>query len=236
LTELRRTYSLFARALPLRYDRDALARYGLTAASAAQQVSTALGGQVVGQVRDGLRVHDLVVRLVPEERRSRADIENLILRGSTGALLRLRDVARVEPDDAPYLIARQDGRRKAVISANVAEGHNLGHVIAAVREAVDPIAVENGVSVQYGGQFEAQQSASRSLALTGGAILLLVLMLLNVSIGSFRGALLVALNLPLALIGGIAAVFISESADSRRAACMPIRPCRKVPKRRRLRW
>ena len=204
---------VLVRALPLRYDRDALARYGLTPAAAAEQVSTALGGAVVGQVRDGLRVHDLVVRLVPEERRTRADVENLILRGSTGALVRLREVARVEPDEAPYLIARQDGRRKAVISANVAPGHNLGHVIAAVRDAVDPIAASSGVSVQYGGQFEAQQSASRSLGLAGGAVLLLVLMLLNVSIGSFRGALLVASNLPLALIGGIAAVFISQSAD-----------------------
>jgi HME family heavy-metal exporter len=202
---------VLVRALPIRYDRVALGRYGLTPAAAAEQVSEALGGAVTGQVRDGLRVYDLVVRLAPDERRTRADVENLILRGSSGAMVRLRDVARVEPDEAPYLIARQDGRRKAVISANVRQGHNLGHVIAAVRAAVDPLAAKYGVSVQYGGQFEAQQSASRSLAIAGAAVLLLVLMLLNVSLGSFRGALLVAVNLPLGLIGGIAAVYISES-------------------------
>lgn len=202
---------VLVRAIPVRYDRDALARHGLTPAAAAAQVSMAFGGAVAGQVRDGLRVHDLVVRLPPEARQTRADVENLILRGAEGAMVRLRDVARLEPDEAPYLVARQDGRRKAVISANVSQGNNLGHVVAAVRAAVDPIATRYGVSVQYGGQFEAQQSASRSLALVGGAVLLLVLMLLNISLGSFRAALLVALNLPLALIGGIAAVFIAES-------------------------
>jgi len=201
---------VLVRALPIRYDRVALARYGLTPASAAEQVSAALGGAVAGQVRDGLRVHDLVVRLVPEERATPDDVGDIILRGATGAMVRLRDVARVAPDEAPYLIARQDGRRKAVISANVEQGHNLGHVIEAVRSVVDPLVANYGASVEYGGQFEAQQSASRSLVLTGGGVLILVLMLLTVSLGSFRAALLVALNLPLALIGGIAAVYVSE--------------------------
>ena len=199
------------RALPIRYNREALARYDLTPAGAAAQVSAAFSGAVVGQIREGLTVYDLVVRLAPEERRTRADVRNFILRGRSGAMVRLKDVARVDPDETPYLIARQNGRRKAVISANVAAGNNLGHVIQRVRAAVDPIAKRHGISAEYGGQFEAQQSASRSLALTGGAVLLLVLMLLNASLGSFRAALLVAVNLPLSIIGGIAAVFLAES-------------------------
>ena len=200
-------------AVPVHYDREALARFGLTAAGAAAQVGAALDGDPVGQVRDGLRVYDVVVRLAPESRRTKEDIEELVLRGADGSLLRLRDVARVVTDEAPYLVARQDGRRKAVISANVSAGHNLGHAIEAVRAAVDPIAAEAGVTVEYGGQFQAQQSATRSLAVAGLVVLLLVGMLLDATLGSIRATLLVAVNLPLGLIGGIVAIFLAESPD-----------------------
>ena len=204
---------VLVKALPIHYDRSALTMFGLTPGAAATQVGAALDGDVVAQVRDGLRLYDLVVRLDPEARQTRAHVEALILRGNEGELVRLRDVARVVRDEAPYVIARQDGRRKAVISANVADGHNLGHVIAAVRAQIDPIAQRHRVSVEYGGQFQAQQSASQSLKVAGLAILLLVGMLLNASLGSIRATLLVSVNLPLALIGGIVAIFVAESPN-----------------------
>jgi len=93
----------------------------------------------------------------------------------------------------------------------VAEGANLGHLVAEVRRRVDPIVEDHGCTVEYGGQFEAQQSASRAILLAGAVVLLVMLVLLDVAVGSLRVALLVLVNLPLALIGGVLAVFVAES-------------------------
>ena len=94
---------------------------------------------------------------------------------------------------------------------NVAEGHNLGHLVQQVQERVDPIVQRHGYTVKYGGQFEAQQSASRTIWLFSGIVVAIMLVLLNLAIGSIRVALLVLVNLPLALIGGILAIFLKES-------------------------
>ncbi|MCF6228218.1 MAG: efflux RND transporter permease subunit, partial [Planctomycetes bacterium] len=114
-------------------------------------------------------------------------------------------------ENARNLITRQNGRRKAVISANVAEGFNLGHLVVKVKEKVDPIVHGAGYSVVYGGQFEAQQAAQKRLLVLGSGVLALILLLLITALGSWKAAVLVMVNLPLALIGGIAAIFISES-------------------------
>ena len=198
--------------LPIRYNRPALARYGLTPAAAAEQIHAAFSGAVVGTVRDGLRVYDLVVRLGEEQRRTPEQLKDLVLRGSGGAMVRVRDVATVAPDRSPYLITREGGRRKAVVSANIADGANLGHVVEEVERKLKPMAASLGVTVELGGQFEAREAATRTLAFSGLAVFLLVLMLLHASLGSLKGAILVAVNLPLGLIGGVVAIFIAESA------------------------
>jgi HME family heavy-metal exporter len=111
------------------------------------------------------------------------------------------------------LIARENSQRKAVVSLNVDEGANLGDLVAEVRRLVDPIVARYGYRVRYGGQFEAQQSASRAILLLGGVVLLIMLVLLDLAVGSLRVSLLVLVNLPLALIGGVLAIFVSESPD-----------------------
>ena len=108
-------------------------------------------------------------------------LKNLLLHGTGGAIVRLRDVADIGPQQASNLITRQDTRRKAVVSLNVADGHNLGDLISQVRRVVDPIVTDAGLSVSYGGQFEAQQRASRTMLIAGGVIGLLMLMLLQLS-------------------------------------------------------
>jgi Cu/Ag efflux pump CusA len=110
-------------------------------------------------------------------------------------------------------IQRENGRRKAVISLNVAEGYNIGELVARVEAAVTPIVQKHGYSVTYGGQFEAQQSASRSIYLMGAFVSVVILVLLSSAFGSTRAAVLVMLNLPLALIGGIVAIFLTESSN-----------------------
>lgn len=197
-------------SLPVRYRHEDLARWGLTPADAAEQVEAAFNGVHVASVNEGVRVYDIAVRLAPELRKSIDDVRELLLRGGGGQLVRLSEVATIGPENTPLGIQRENARRKSVISLNVAEGHNLGHVVAEVREAVDPIVAKYGYSVTYGGQFEAQQSASRTLLLLGGFVTLVIAMLLTVAFGSIRAALLVMINLPLALIGGIVAIFATE--------------------------
>jgi CzcA family heavy metal efflux pump len=200
-------------SLPVEYQPAELAAYGLTPRSAAEQVRNAIFGVRVAEVNQGVRRYSLVVRLDDEERATVRDLKDLVLRGQSGALVRLDEVAVIGPEMASNLIARENAQRKAVVSLNVAEGSNLGHLVTQVRERVDPIVQRYGYTVQYGGQFEAQQSASRTIGLFSGLVVLVMVVLLNLAIGSLRVSLLVLVNLPLALIGGILAIFITESPN-----------------------
>ncbi|MAE66180.1 MAG: CusA/CzcA family heavy metal efflux RND transporter [Phycisphaeraceae bacterium] len=207
--------------LPIDYRLNDLARWGLTPVSAAEQVRDAIFGHVVASVNEGTRVHDIVVRLAPDQRETIEQVRGLLLQGKGGAIVRLDEVASIGPMSASNLIARENARRKAVISANVAKGHNLGHLVEQVRQAVEPIIErharqsrqegEGGYTVSFGGQFEAQQSASRTIYLMGTVVAAAMLLLLNMAFNSTRAAVLVMVNLPLALIGGIAVIFITES-------------------------
>ena len=199
--------------LPVEFHPERLAAFGLTPVSAASQVRDAVHGIRVAEVHDGPRRYGLAVRLVEEERDEPRDLEELVLRGAGGALVRLAEVADLGPELASNLIAREDAQRKAVVSLNVAEGANLGHLVEAVRREVDPIVARRGFTVRYGGQFEAQRSASRVIGLASGAVLVVMTLLLVVVVGSLRVSLLVLINLPLALIGGVLAVYLTESPD-----------------------
>lgn len=199
-------------SVPINYRHQDLAAAGLTPASAAEQVQQAIYGETVAGINQSVRRYDLVVRLAPEERESITQLKSLRLRGINGAAVRLEEVADIGPQRTPNIIARESARRKAVVSCNVAEGFNLGDLVAQVKTRVDPIVQRAGYSVHYGGQFEAQQSAARTILITGVAVLVLMLMLLHLSTGSLRVAVLVMLNLPLATIGGIIAVYLTETS------------------------
>lgn len=200
-------------SLPIRYRHQELASAGLSPAGAAEQVQEAIYGEVVAEVNQGVRRYDLVVRLAPEERESVNQLKGLRLRGIGGATVRLEDVADIGPERTPNLIARENAQRKAVISCNVAEGFNLGDLVGQVRDRVDPIVARAGYSVHYGGQFEAQQSASQTILLAGVGVVIVMLMLLQLSTGSLRSAILVLVNLPLSIIGGIVAIYVTEAAN-----------------------
>ncbi len=200
-------------SLPLEYRPADLAAHGLTPQDAASQVRNAVFGIKVDEINEGTRRHDLAVRLVEDERDEIPDLENLILRGKNGALARLHEVADIGPEMTSNLIARENAQRKAVVTLNVEGGHNLGHLVEAVRERVDPIVASHSYTVHYGGQFEAQQSASRTILLFSGVVVVIMLILLQLAIGSLRVAVLVLVNLPLALIGGILAIYITGSPN-----------------------
>ncbi|MBL8842135.1 MAG: efflux RND transporter permease subunit [Planctomycetes bacterium] len=198
-------------SLPIRYRPQELAAAGLTPAGAAAQVQMALYGERVAEVNEGVRRHEIVVRLAEEERQRLEQVMELELRGVGGARVRLREVADLGPERTSNLITRENAQRKAVISANVADGYNLGQLVAAVQAQVDPIVRAAGCTVRYGGQFEAQQSASRTIFVMGAGVAVLMFLLLQLSTGHARVAGLVMLNLPLSLIGGITAIYLAES-------------------------
>jgi CzcA family heavy metal efflux pump len=199
--------------LPIRYRHDDLRQFGLTPASAAKQVQDALYGALVAEINEGVRRYDLVVRLDPEQRKTIQDVRDLVLLGKGGARVRLHEVADIGPEYAAMAIQRENALRKAVISTNVAAGYNLGHLVEQVKQVVDPLVRHHGYSVHYGGQFEAQQSAARTIYIMGSGVILVILLLLFMAFGSLRAALLVMVNMPLALIGGILAIYLTESEN-----------------------
>jgi CzcA family heavy metal efflux pump len=203
-------------SVPFRYRHQELAAAGLTPADAAEQVQMALYGEEVAEVNQGVRRYSMVVRLDASERERIEQVQDLMLRGTAedgkpGPTVRLRDVADIGPEKTPNIIARENAQRKAVISCNVADGYNLGDLVTQVKARVEPIVHREGYVVEFGGQFEAQQSAAQTLLIAGAAITVVMLLILQLSTGSFRVAALVMVNLPLATIGGVAAVFITDS-------------------------
>ncbi len=195
--------------VPINFRRDDLANWGLTMESANQQVNAGFYGLVTDTVQDGIRRYQIVVRLKPEARKTMDDIKNFILYNSNGQRVYLKQVADIGIEDASNLIVRENTQRKATISCNVAEGYNLGDLIVEIRKAVAPLIKEPGYYISYGGQFEAQQEASKIILSLGGLVILFILVLLTLAFNSLKSALLVMLNLPLALIGGVVAVYLS---------------------------
>ena len=200
--------------VPVRFDKARLAHYGLTPADAAEQLQTAFLGQTVGVVNQGASRMDIVLRLEGASRRNLDDVRTFTLQAPSGAIVRVRDVAEVIEERASSLITRENVKRKAVISCNIAVGHNLGDLIEEIRSQVDPV-IRNfpGTYVEYGGQFEAQKEASGRILLASLAVLGVIVIILYSTFRSARPVLLILLNLPLALVGGVAALFIAESPD-----------------------
>lgn len=198
--------------LPLVFDRARLAHYGMTPADAAHQLETGFLGRRVGLVNLGSARLDIVIRLASSVRESVEDVRRFPLQSPSGAVVRVESVAEVYEEQASSLITRENVRRKAVISCNVAEGHNLGDLVMSIQERVDPIiARHEGVYVEYGGQFEAQEEASRRILWVSIGVLALIFVILYAAFGLARPVVLVLLNLPLALVGGVVALFLSDS-------------------------
>jgi cobalt-zinc-cadmium resistance protein CzcA len=202
--------------LTVQLNREALARYGLSAEEAQKVVATALGGTVAGEVFEGDRRFSIVVRL-PESIRS--DVEglgNLPVplpargAGSVRAFIPLREVASISLAQGPNQISRENGKRRVVVTANV-RGRDLGSFVTEAQRRVQEAAVApSGYWVEYGGTFEQLISASNRLKLVVPVALLLVFGLLYASFRSVKDALLVFSGVPLALTGGVAALLLRD--------------------------
>ncbi len=195
--------------LAVRPDRDALARYGIPVAQVMDLVSGAIGGHEAGQVIKGNERYDIYVRLAEEHRNSVEAIRSLIIQAPNGAWVKLGDVAQVAIESGPPQIRRDDVQRRVVIQSNV-EGRDMGGLVQELRERIDSeIDLSPGYTVVFGGQFENQQRAQARLMIVVPLSLGLIFLLLYFAFHSVGQAALIMLNVPLALIGGIAALFIS---------------------------
>jgi cobalt-zinc-cadmium resistance protein CzcA len=172
-------------------------------------ISDAIGGKTAGQVINGNERYDIYVRFSKNSRNSMERIGDLILLSPKGAWVRLKDVAQISLESAPPQIRRDDVQRRVVIQANV-EGRDMGSVVKEIQQRIESqITLPSGYSVTYGGQFENQQRAQARLMIVVPISLGLIFLLLYFAFNSPSQALLVMMNVPLALIGGIVALFIS---------------------------
>ena len=195
-------------------NRSAIARYGLRASDVADAVETSFAGTVVGRVFDGAAAFDLVVKFDAATRHDFQRLADLPIDTPTGGPVPIRLLADVRREVGPNMILREGVQRRIVISSNVA-GRDLGGVVEDMRSAVaQAVPMPPGYRVEYGGQFESEQSASQRLLLLTVVVVAGVFMLLVVAFGRPRDAVLVMLNLPLALIGGVVGVFIAGGVIS----------------------
>jgi len=190
-------------------NRTMIARYGLRPEDVAEAVETSLAGATVGRIFDRGTAFDLTVKFDAAAGADFERIGDLPVDTPGGAIVPVRSLADVRREQGPNMVLRENVQRRIVISANVA-GRDLGSVVADIRRAVSQsVQLPAGYRVEYGGQFESEQSASQRLRALGVLAIAGVFMLLVLAFGRARDALIVMVNLPLALIGGVAGVFLS---------------------------
>ncbi len=195
--------------LVVRPERDRLARFGIPVAQVMDLVAESIGGMAAGQVIRGNERYDIRVRLAPRYRNDVEAIGDLILIAANGAWVRLRDLAQLSIESGPPQIRRDDVQRRVVVEANVS-GRDMGGLVAEIdRRIADEIELPPGYSVVFGGQFESQQRAQQRLMIVVPLSLGLIFLLLYFAFHSVGQALLIMLNVPLALIGGVVALFLS---------------------------
>jgi Cu/Ag efflux pump CusA len=193
--------------LSVRFDRKALARYGVMIKDVAHQLEAALQGVTASRVLEGRHAFDLVVRLGERSAWTPETLGQLLVDTPAGAKIPLKTLAQITKTTGPNTISREQVERKIVVMCNVA-GRDVTSVVRDIATQVNPLlAAQPGYRVAYGGQFESAEDAGRLLGVLGLAVIVGIGFLLSLAFGSFRDAALIMVNLPLALIGGIAGVY-----------------------------
>lgn len=188
--------------LDIRPRRELLAKYGITINQFTQFINVALGGEVVSQVYEQGLPFDLTVRLDDEHRNSIEKISNLMIDSNQGKIP-LSYVADIVSTSGPNTINRENVNRRLIISANVADRDLRGAVNDIQQQIEEKIKLPENYYIVYGGQFESEAEASRTLALTSIGALLIIFMLLYQEFKNIKQSLIILINMPLALIGGI---------------------------------
>lgn len=193
--------------------REMLAKYGITLPEFAEIVNVMLAGEVVSQVYEGNQSFDLTLKVNDESRETADKIRNLIV-DANGRKIPLGNIAEITSSTGPNTINRENVMRKIVISANVA-GRDLRGVVTDIQKTVnEEIILPEGYHIEYGGQFESEQAASRILLITSIFSILVIFLLLFNQFKSVTQSAVILLNLPLALIGGVFTIFLTGGVIS----------------------
>lgn len=197
--------------LQIAYKPRALGLYGVDQNALALYLKTLITGTQVGVVQEGLRRIDLMVRGDAPYQRSIERIKTLFYTLENGESIPISELVNIELVEGPVMIEHEQGLRKSVVQCNI-EGRDLVGFVDEVRHAIETkLELPSGYFIGYGGEFENQQRASARLAMIVPIAIVLIFVLLFVSFGSMRQALIVLLNIPLALIGGVAALYLSNT-------------------------
>lgn len=200
--------------LQIRADRAMLAKYGISMEEFNHFVEMAFAGEKVGDIYEGQRSFDLVIRFNKNYTENIEDVKSALIDASEGRKIPLEEVADIVSVGGPNSISRENVQRKLVVSANVS-GRDLKSVVDDIQKEVDEeITLPEGYRIEYGGQFESAEKASRTLALTTILAVCVIFFLLYMEFKKVSLSAMVLLNLPFALIGGVLAIFVSSQVVS----------------------
>ena len=192
--------------IQIQFDRTAAARYGLAIGDLAETIETALNGRIVSQVLEQQQVFDLVVWMDESNRNNLEIISNLLVDTPNGQKIPLAQVAEVNYGTGPNTINRENVSRLIVVSANV-NGRDLGSVITDIRDRVkEKVQLPPGYYIQYGGQFQAQEQATQTLLIAGLLAFVAITVLIYFAVKTIPATIMIMINLPLALVGGVISV------------------------------
>ncbi|MDP8249039.1 MAG: CusA/CzcA family heavy metal efflux RND transporter [Candidatus Tritonobacter lacicola] len=195
--------------LDIDIDRQAIARCGINVADVNDVVETAIGGKVVSTMYEGDRRFAIFVRFPERKRKGIQDIGNILVSNPNGVKIPLAQLATITEGEFPAQISRENSMRRVVIECNV-RGRDIGSFVAEAQGKIQPIeaTLPHDYFITWGGQFENQQRAMRTLSIIVPLVVLIIFVMLFSAFGSVKPALLVILNLPFSLIGGIFFVFL----------------------------
>lgn len=194
--------------LQIKIDRNKIARYGINVADVNQIIETAIGGKEAGKVFEGDKRFDLVVRFAPEARSDIETIKNILVPSPNGSTIPLSQIADVFVEEGPAQISREHNQRRIVVEVNV-RGRDIGSFVEeAEKKIYAQVKLPTGYYLEWGGTFENLQNARERLMIVVPLALFLIFILLFISFGSIRNALLIYTGIPFAIVGGVFALLL----------------------------
>lgn len=195
--------------LLIRIDRKAIARYGINVEDVQGVLRTAVGGETAGQIFEGIRRFDITVRFTEEARSDTEAIRHILIAAPGGAKVPLDQLASIDEIVGPRQITRQNNQRFITVQCNV-RGRDIGRFVSDAQKAIaEKVQMPPGYLVSWGGQFELQQEANKRLSFVVPVTLLIILLLLFMNFGSLKNTFLILFNIPLALVGGVVALWLT---------------------------
>ncbi len=195
--------------LLIRPDRQAVARYGMNIADVQEVIRIAVGGTIAGEVFEGVRRFDIYVRYASEARQSVEAIRQILVEAPGGMRVPLAQLASVQEMVGPRQITREQNQRFITVQCNVVD-RDIGTFVEEAQSVIDrKVTLPAGYLVTWGGQFRLQQEANKRLTIVVPVTLLVICLLLYSSFGSLKNTLLIFLNIPLALVGGVVALWLT---------------------------